>query len=153
VNEVAKWVFDHRTNPYLPFGTIKYSSYRDYLWRTSLEYRQQNEKRKVKEQEAAKKRREQHQIYKREKNERTAVKANLRDFTILRLKVTQDRERWEEIALNESVTLDFYPKEWAMEPDEVFQSLPREIRLLLLRRLKHKKQGLWRDLYKRLSEL
>ena len=155
--ELTKWVFDARRNPYLPFGTIKYSSYQDYLWQNSEEYfelkreiQREHGRREKTQREAARIRKIKRQAEAKKHKELAGKKAANRISMLKKLDIYSPDKKWGLIASNTEVSLDYYPKEWADEPDGTFKKLRSETRKALIERFKYVKKGGWKDLRKRL---
>lgn len=160
VEKVAMWVFENRWNCYIPFGTLKYSSYEDYIWKHSTGYYElkrkkieAHKKREKEQQKVANRRRLDKARTVIEHKNRAQQKAKNRQKTIDNLTDMVPEERWNFIAMNKSVTIDYYPTEWANESEQVLRTLSSETRTALIERLHYKRKGPWKKLRKLLHLL
>lgn len=157
LSTLARWVYLHRSNSYLPFGSTRYWSYEDYLHRTSpacLAEKQRvyegNEQLKLARKEA--------RIQKRAEAERirkeiSIQRSDRRNLMLEELSQMTTCDRWHHIATDKTVTPDFYPEEWAEVSDSDLQLLPLSTLELLVDRLGVKCSGSWRELRKRVARL
>lgn len=160
IEEVIKWVFEHRWNYWIPFGTSRYSSYEDYLWKNSEEYAEIRYKRRMKHEakekeqcEKAKKRRIEKARISLEHKQRTNNRAQQRQKVICELAKMKPQDRWKEIASNESVSIEYYPSEWADESEGILRELSFKTRIALIERISYKRKGAWRNLRKVLTRI
>lgn len=153
VEDITRWVFDNRLNPYIPLGTTRYSSYEDYLYQHSDEYhkfqnkkRIEYEKREKEQREAAARRSSKRMRNSIKHQKRAEEKAKQREKIIYELATKNAEHKWNYIASNSSVNIDYYPIEWTNEPKTVFQNLSSETRIALIERTRFKRRGPWKKL-------
>lgn len=157
ISTLAKWVYLHRGNTYLPFGTTRYWSYEEFLHRSSAEYLLEKE-RVRKDREALKLASKQARIQRRAEAERKhreigIQRSSLREKVLQQLSQMTICDRWHHIATVKTVTLDFYPLEWADVNDLDLQLLPPDTLVLLIDRLNVKCGRPWRALRQRAASL
>jgi hypothetical protein len=157
LSELATWVFLHRGNSYLPFGTTLYWSYEDFVDRNSPEYLAERERRRQRG-EVLKLVQQQARIQRRaemaRKHRENRLRGSERRVEVLQqLTELTHRDRWLRIATDWSVTLDFYPSEWTHIDDSELRLLPAETIGLLSDRLNVKCSQSWRELRKRIARL
>ena len=155
----AQWVFEHRANRYLPFGSTRYVSYEDYLWQTSEAYAELRRERRVRHEDhermqqlEACQRRKQAAVDAEQHAARSRSKAELRRQRLADLAKASSIERLD-LILNADATVDYYPEEWANVPDDLLMTLSAEMRNALVKRLRQARGATWKALKRRLVEL
>ena len=157
LSALARWVYLHRSNTYLPFGTTLYWSYEDYVHRNSPEYLAEKQ-RIYKRNEELKLAQKQARIQRRVEAERKhkeigTQRSKRREVMLDKLSQMTTCDRWHHIAIDKTVTPDFYPQEWADISDSDLQLLPLSTLVLLVDRLGVKCSRSWRELRKRVARL
>jgi len=159
IRDTANWIFANRSNPYLPFGSTRYNSFEDYEYQNSPEYRstenlrrEQNEKIALEHREAAVQRRKTKLLMHLRRQELTKESSLKRAANLVEMERLGFAERWKRIATDDSVTLDYYPKDWANLSEPQLIEVRSQFASELIDRLNVKSQKEWRVLRRRLTE-
>jgi hypothetical protein len=148
---LGDWILPIRINPYIPFGTrmflgksmAEYDCYLKHKNDVANEvYTQQVEaelKRKIRARQS--------------KNAVEARKSGKREKIVSELEGLSIKERLIRIANDPIYPVHFYPVSWAREVTaDIAASLPRDIQVALLEKLKGRQKGRWRHLKARLVD-
>jgi len=154
------WILQRTHNQYAPFGSRNKGakSLAEYQQLCRLEREQkrirqeQQLMREEEQQRAALLRRQAREVASKEHAARSGQRRKERQRLIAELASLAPIARWERIA-EADCPLDLYPVEWANEKDSVLGSLPKAVRVALLKRLHGRRTGPWRSLLDRLQAL
>lgn len=167
--ELAEWIVVHTTNPYIPFNfqrtKAQWKACREgsptpeETWRRvcEAEVRRQNERTERIERESreARERAVQREIRRREirkeHEERSRNRSLERLAVCSELKNLSQLQRLERISRDKTYPIEFYPSEFAAVDDATLASMPEALRSPLLERLKDRRKGAWRKLWRQLQ--
>jgi hypothetical protein len=144
VKEIVEWVFKHRTNIYVPFGTSRYVTYEQYLYEQSDEYYEAIKRKEQEVQEAVRRRKERKSELAAEHIKRAKVRSDTRSVLILQLNTMSPVEKWNLIANTKDVTIKYYPVEWVNELITVFKELSETTQQNLIERVQYVRKGPWK---------
>jgi hypothetical protein len=152
----ADWVLANTNNPYLPFGSQNHGtkSLSDYQYAAQLSHSKIQAGLEIEKQdtEAAQKERALRVLQRR--NSHIDRRNPKRQEIIGNLQQKPLKERLEEIVLDETHAVNFYPTNWAHEADDSFISaLDDNLKHCLAKRLKGKHRGPWASFKKRLLRI
>ncbi len=149
----ADWVLANTNNPYLPFGSQNHGakSLTDYQNEVQLNNSKILAGLEIEKQDTETAQKERVLRVQQRRTSHIDRRSPKRQEIVANLQQKPLKERLEEIVLDETHTVNFYPTSWAHEADDSFIStLDDNLKHSLAKRLKGKQRGPWASFKKRL---
>jgi hypothetical protein len=152
-SSTADWILANTNNPYLPFGSQNHGakSLSDYQDAVKLNHSKIREGLEIEKQDTESTQKEHALRVLQRRNSHIDRRSTKRQEIIANLQQKPLKERLEEIVLEETYAVNFYPTNWAHEADDSFiATLDDNLKHSLAQRLKGKQRGSWASFKKRL---